>query len=162
MIQNCVQRWLSWLLCVEDWLPTEDQAGCFNAKASDSILSVPGERVTRALNRLIFMHGKPEKIVLDNGPEFTSDAILKWSTENNIELDYIHPRKPMENAICESFKGRFRDECLNETWILDLAHAKSTIENWQIDYNEARPHRSFNQLTPVKFANTVKVKELSA
>lgn len=124
--------------------------------------NLPGERVTRVLNRLIFMHGKPEKIVLDNGPEFTGGAMLRWSAENNIELDFIRPGKPMENAICESFNGRFRDECLNETWFLDLEHAKGTIEDWRIDYNEARPHGSLNQLTPAEFANTVKVEELSA
>jgi len=130
--------------------------------AIEVAFSLPGERVTRVLNRLIFVHGKPEKIVLDNGPEFTGGAMLKWSAENNIELDFIRPGKPMENAICESFNGRFRDECLNETWFLDLDHAKGTIEDWRIDYNEARPHGSLNQLTPTEYANSVKVEELSA
>lgn len=130
--------------------------------AIEVAFSLPGERVTRVLNRLIYMHGKPEKIVLDNGPEFTGGAMLKWSSENNIELDFIRPGKPMENAICESFNGRFRDECLNETWFLDLEHAKGTIEDWRIDYNEARPHGSLNQLTPTEYANSVKVEELSA
>lgn len=87
--------------------------------------------------------------------------MLRWSAENNIEFDFIRPGKPMENSICESFNGRFQDECLNETWFLDLEHAKGTIEDWRIDYNEARPHGSLNQLTTTEYANTVKVEELS-
>lgn len=46
----------------------------------------------------------------DNGPVSTDGARLKWSAENNIELDFIRSGKPMENAISESFNERFRDE----------------------------------------------------
>jgi len=37
-------------------------------------------------------------------------------------------RKPIENAYVESFNGKFRDECLNEHWVLNLADAKTEIE----------------------------------
>ena len=35
--------------------------------------------------------------------------------------------KPTQNAFVESFNGRFRDECLNDTLLSTLAEACSTI-----------------------------------
>jgi putative transposase len=69
--------------------------------------SLSGKRVARFLDQLIWCHGKPDRLVLDNGPEFTCNAMLSWSTERNIFLDFIRPGKPIENAICESFNGKF-------------------------------------------------------
>lgn len=116
--------------------------------------SLTGYRVARVLDRLIWCHGKPERIVLDNGPEFTSKALLSWSTRNNVFLDFISPGKPMENAFCESFNGKFRDECLNENWFVDIQEARHLIEDWRVDFNTVRPHSSLGNLTPTEFANS--------
>ncbi len=51
----------------------------------------------------------------DNGTELTSMAILKWCQQTGVEWHYIAPSKPTQNGFVESFNGRFRDECLNET-----------------------------------------------
>lgn len=118
--------------------------------------SLPGKRVARVLNRLIWLHGKPERIVLDNGPEFTGGAMLEWSTDTGVFLDFIQPGKPMENAICESFNGRFRDECLNESWFTGIDQARSIIEEWRDDYNRLRPHGSLGALTPKEVARLFK------
>jgi putative transposase len=85
--------------------------------------SLTGHRVARLLDLLVWCYGKPGHVVVDNGPEFTSRAMLAWSTQNNVFLDFIRPGKPMENAVCESFNGKFRDECLNENWFVDLEDA---------------------------------------
>jgi putative transposase len=91
----------------------------------------------------------------------TSRALLAWSARSNVFLDFISPGKPMENAICESFNGKFRDECLNEHWFLDLEDASATIEEWRQDYNTARPHGSLGRMTPTDFANSF-IKSVSA
>ena len=62
------------------------------------------------------------------------------------------PGKPIENAYVESFKGKFRDECLNEHWFLSLADAKAVIEGWRVDYNTVRPHSSLAGRTPDQYA----------
>ena len=59
----------------------------------------------------------------------------------------IQPGKPSQNGFVKSFNGKFRDECLNENWFLNLNHAKELIEKWRIDYNTQRPHSSLNNLT---------------
>jgi putative transposase len=67
----------------------------------------------------------------------------------------VHPPgKPNENAYIESFNGKFRDECLNEHWFISLAHARSVIEAWRIEYNTERPHGSLGNLTPQEFATS--------
>jgi putative transposase len=124
--------------------------------------SLSGKRVARFLDRLIWTHGKPERLVLDNGPELTSNAMLSWSTDQNVFLDFIHPGKPMENAFCESFNGKFRDECLNENCFFDINHAREIIEAWRDDYNRRRPHSSLGNLTPKEFARFFGKREVSA
>jgi len=69
-----------------------------------------------------------------------------------VELRFIRPGKPIENAYVESFNGKFRDECLNEHWFVSLAEAKTVIEAWRVDYNTVRPHHSLGQQTPTAYA----------
>lgn len=74
------------------------------------------------------------------GTELTSSAILRWSQERRVEWHYIAPGKPMQNGFVESFNGRLRDECLNETLFTSLAHARFVLAAWRHDYNTVRPH----------------------
>ncbi len=115
--------------------------------------SISGDQVCKRLDWLKLIRGKPEVIVTDNGPEFTSKALDSWAYQNNVRLSYIRPGKPMENGYVESFNGRFRDECLNEHWFMNMDEAKDLIEKWRIEYNTARPHSALAMLTPEEFAN---------
>lgn len=93
----------------------------------------------------------PKKLRCDNGPEMTSQHFLDWAHKRGIEIEYIQPGKPIQNAFIESFNSRLRDECLNENVFLDLADAKKKIERWRRYYNEQRPHTSLNMKTPVEY-----------
>ncbi|GAB6969115.1 hypothetical protein JCM25156A_31540 [Komagataeibacter kakiaceti JCM 25156] len=86
--------------------------------------SLSGGRVARELTTLVERYGKLLMIVSDNGTEFTSHAILKWTDGMQIEWHYIAPGKPQQNGFVESFNGRLRDECLNETLFTSLTHAR--------------------------------------
>ena len=114
--------------------------------------SLPGQRVVRVLEELKRRGRKPEAIVIDNGTEFTSQVVDQWAYENQVQLHFITPGRPMENGFIESFNGKFRDECLNENWFLDLADAREKIETWRCDYNQVRPHSALGYLTPAEFA----------
>jgi putative transposase len=91
-------------------------------------------------------------VVSDNGTELTSTAILRWQQETGVAWHYIAPGKPMQNGFVESFNGRLRDECLNETAFRSLPHARELIREWRDDYNGRRPHTSLGGLTPNEFA----------
>jgi putative transposase len=74
--------------------------------------SLPGARVVGVLERLKQERGMTAKIIVDNGPEFLSRVVDQWAYENGVELHFIEPGKPTQNAYIESFNGKFRDECL--------------------------------------------------
>lgn len=95
---------------------------------------------------------------MDNGTELTSLAMACWARDRKVRLHFIQPGKPMQNAFIESFNGRLRDECLNEHEFASLAHARSIIETWRLDYNERRPHKSLGNLTPEEFARGLQIK----
>ena len=114
--------------------------------------SLPGPRVVRVLERLVAERGLPRRVVVDNGPEFASRVVDQWVYDRGIELHFIAPGRPMENAFVESFNGRFRDECLNQHWFTSLGDARRTIEDWRIDYNDVRPHGSLGRIPPATFA----------
>jgi putative transposase len=114
--------------------------------------SLSGVRVARELDTLVAVRGKPLMVVSDNGTELTSTAILRWSQEREVEWHYIAPGKPTQNAFIESFNGRLRDECLNETLFRSLGHARAVLSAWRDDYNHVRPHGALRGLTPARAA----------
>jgi putative transposase len=114
--------------------------------------SLPGLRVVRVLEEVAGERGYPQAIQVDNGPEFVSRVVDQWAFEHGVELHFIAPGKPTENALIESFNGKFRDECLNENWFLTLQEAREKIEAWRKDYNQVRPHSALAYQTPEEFA----------
>ncbi|WP_341208953.1 IS3 family transposase [uncultured Sphingomonas sp.] len=118
--------------------------------------SLSGARVARELDAIIAVRGAPPlMIVSDNGTELTSLAILKWTQDRPIDWHYIAPGKPQQNGYVESFNGRLRDECLNETLFVSLGHARSVLRAWRDDYNHVRPHSGIGGLTPADAAGRV-------
>jgi putative transposase len=110
--------------------------------------SLPGTRVVQVLDQLRGMHRTPTTIVLDNGPELTSRALDQWAAQYGVTLHFIDAGKPEQNALMESFNGRFRDECLTSHWFTSLTDARRIIEEWRQDYNQMRPHSSLQYATP--------------
>ena len=77
---------------------------------------------------------------------------MTWAARNGIELRFIQPGKPVQNAYIESFNSRFRDECLSQHWFASLSHMRSVIDTWRDDYNHHRPHSTLGYVPPAMFA----------
>jgi len=114
--------------------------------------AIGGLVVTRILDRLTITRGLPKMIRTDNGKEFCGHAMLTRAHARQVKRVLIEPGKPNQNAYIESFNGRLRDECLNEHWFMNLAHAQAIIEAWRREYNEERPKKALGGLTPVQYA----------
>ena len=114
--------------------------------------SLPGARVVRVLQRLQELGRAPERIQVDNGSEFVSRVVDQWAYAQGVALHFIRPGKPTDNGYIESFNGKFRDECLNQFWFVNLLEAQERIEAWRQDYNQERPHSSLGYQTPLEFA----------
>jgi len=113
--------------------------------------SISGRRICRELDQICLIQGKPKSFTTDNGPEFTSNALDEWTYSNGVKLDFIQPGKPTQNAFVESFNGKFREECLNQTWFKNKKDAVEKIEEWRSFYNNIRPHSSLDYRTPSEF-----------
>ncbi len=108
-------------------------------------------RVIEVLTQRVSVHGAPQFLRSDNGPEFVATAILRWLQAAQIETAFIDPGKPWQNGADESFNGKLRDQHLSLQWFRNRADAQVSIEAWRRHYNDVRPHSSLGYLTPTAF-----------
>lgn len=111
--------------------------------------SLPALRVIRVLQKLIERRTKPKTIRVDNGPEFISDRLKQWCTEQEIRLQFIQPGKPMQNGFIERNNGSLRKELLDAYLFYSLQEVRRMAEQWQQDYNYERPHESLGNVPPI-------------
>jgi putative transposase len=113
--------------------------------------SFAGEQVIRILESIAHERGYPESLRSDNGPEFTSDTLVRWCERKNIKLNYIQPGKPVQNAYIERFNGSLRRDVLDAYIFTDLEQVKIITEKWFDDYNQHRPHDALNGEPPIPY-----------
>ena len=104
-----------------------------------------GRRVIRALEERREVRDLPERIMTDNGPEFTSRAMDRWAHARDVKLQFIEPGRPVQNGYMESFNEKFRD----------VKDARQLTEKYRTDYNQQRPHSALGNLTPEEFIRRV-------
>lgn len=112
--------------------------------------SLPALRLIRVLEHLEKTRGLPEMIRVDNGPEFISDKLDKWSKKKKVQLAFIQPGKPTQNAFVERFNGNLRRELLNAYIFRTIGEVKQQVQVWTTDYNQNRPHEALGNKTPME------------
>jgi putative transposase len=110
--------------------------------------SLTSQRVIRELNQLIEWRGKPNKLRVDNGPEFVADAVEQWAYDRSIDLKFIQKGKPHQNGYIERFNRTYREEILDNYAFENLRQARQMTEAWMWVYNNERPHSSLGYQTP--------------
>ena len=115
-----------------------------------------GSDLGEALEQATKQHGTPQCIRVDNAPEFVSRDLDLGAYQQGVELDCSRPGKPTDNAFVEAFNSRFRQECLNQPWFLNLQETTTTIERWQVESNQDRSHGVLGDLTPLEFLQKAK------
>lgn len=113
--------------------------------------SISGKRVVSELKKLLAWRGKPMIIRVDNGPEFTCEKLIKWAAENNIEIQYTQPGKPMQNVYIERFNRSYRKGVLDKYQFETLDQVRIISGEWMWKYNNIRTHDSLLDLTPRQF-----------
>lgn len=116
--------------------------------------SITAQDVIATLSYLFRVHGEPEYIRSDNGPEFIASAVKQWLAESGVKTLYIEPGSPWENAYVESFNGKLEDELLGRELFTSLHEAKVLVEQYRLEYNHERPHSALKYKTPAEFAAT--------
>lgn len=113
--------------------------------------------VIREFERIAFERDLPKTIRFDNGAEFTSHAMLRWAAERDVDLHFIAPGKPTQNASIESLNGKIRDELFNMHRFTTIFEARRRADEWRTDHNEIRPHSALGYQTPKEFAEAFKI-----
>jgi len=119
--------------------------------------SLSSKRIIRTLERVILDRGKPNIIRTDNGPEFTSKDLELWARDNEIQIQFIQPGRPMQNGYIEQFNRIYRESILDAYLFFELEQVRILTDEWMDEYNNRRPHESLGNLTP----NEWKMKKLT-
>ena len=123
--------------------------------------SLRAERVIRVLEQLKEWRGLPQAIRCDNGPEYTAQPLQDWCTEQGIDLRYIQPGKPNQNAYIERFNKTYRTEVLDAYVFEDLEQVREITQEWLQRYNEERPHESLGNLPPSRYREAIERSAMS-
>ena len=110
--------------------------------------SLPAERIKRCLNQVIEWRGKPSSIRCDNGPEYISATIKAWAIEHNIQLNFIQPGKPQQNAYIERYNRTVRYDWLGQFMFRSLSELQNFATEWLWFYNNERPNMGIGGITP--------------
>ncbi len=113
--------------------------------------SYPAALVIRALEVVSLERGLPKRIRVDNGPEYISRDLGAYREQRGIELDFVAPGKPQQNAYVERFNRTFREDILDANLLISLDHAQTLIDEWREDYNQFHPHGSLDDLSPLAY-----------
>lgn len=124
------------------------------ALAIEVSTSIPAAYVIRVLEQIIFFRSKPQSVRVDNGPEFISKDFSDWCKSQEIEIIYIQPGKPTQNAYIERFNGSFRRDILDAHWFKSLDEVRERAENWRIDYNMKKTPRRPELYEPDRFCRS--------
>ena len=114
---------------------------------------INGMGVIESMADAMIVHGVPEHIRSDNGPEMTAKIVRNWLAGVGAKTLYIEPGSPWENGYCESFNGKLRDELLNGEIFYSLKEARVVIAGWRNHYNTIRPHSALGYRPPAPQAS---------
>jgi len=119
------------------------------------LTSLPAVRVARELEQIKSVRGVPQRIRMDDGAEMLAQVFIDWCDANGIELMYIQPGKPNQNAYIERFNRSYRTEVLNPYLFVTLKQVRDLSAAWLISYNEERPHDSLGRIPPAEFRRQI-------
>lgn len=113
--------------------------------------SFPSIAVVAKLEEVAHDHGYPKCLRVDNGPEHIASVLERWADDHSVELLFIEPGKPTQNAFIESFNARVRDELLNPNRFRTIFAFNEDAEAWRVEYNSEHPHTGLDGKTPEEF-----------
>ena len=93
----------------------------------------------------------PRALLMDNGAELAAHAFTEWCEERKIDLYYIEPGKPDQNAFVERVNRTYREEVLDAYLFESLEQVREITELWIPEYNQERPHDSLGCVPPLTF-----------
>lgn len=122
-----------------------------DALATQPAHSFSAIKVIEVMERLVEFSGKPDNIRVDNGSEFIANIFKKWCKDNHINIQYIQPGTPTQNAYIEWFNRFFREDVLDAYLFSQIKQVDRLAQQWRTDYNENNPHKSLMGMSLIQF-----------
>ena len=110
--------------------------------------SLRAVRVIRALDQIIEWRGKPGRLRCDNGPEFISQELEQWADRHGIQLEFIQPGNPQQNAYVERYNRTVRYSWLSQFQFESIQEVQDYATRWLWFYNNERPNKANGGLPP--------------
>ena len=117
-------------------------------------IATPRDRAGSYEPQLIEWRGKPAAIRSDNGPEYISRTVKEWAGKHGIELKFIQPGNPQQNAYIERFNRTMRYELLSPNLFGNIEEVQEAATEWAYAYNHDRPSMALNGRTPIQHLQT--------
>ncbi len=100
------------------------------------------------MNQIIEWRGKPKQLRSDNGPEYISLVLATWAEKHGIELTFIQPGNPQQNAYVERYNRTVRYDWLNQYLFSSIAEVQEHATKWLWFYNHERPNKANGGIPP--------------
>ena len=114
----------------------------------DIDFSLPAARVIRSLDQIIEWRGKPMMIRCDNGPEYVSATLAAWAEKRGIQINFIQPGQPQQNAYIERYNRTVLYDWLAHYLFESIDEIQEFATNWLCTYNHERPNMALGGITP--------------
>jgi putative transposase len=88
-------------------------------------------------------------LIRDRDSKFTALFDEVFKTEG-IRVVLTAPQAPRMNAIMERWVGSVRREILDRILIINAAHLRTVLAEYEAHFNEHRPHRALDQASPLR------------
>jgi transposase InsO family protein len=113
-----------------------------------------GETVRARLEAVFQRHGRPWRILCDNGPPWGSaghgehSRLSVWLMDLDIGVSHGRPYHPQTQGKDERFHRTLKGEVLDGQAFKTLAEAQAAFDAWRPIYNTKRPHEGIGLRTP--------------
>ena len=110
--------------------------------------------VQAELTALFRRYGLPDRMLMDNGAPWGSDALHRhtwltvWLLELGIGVSHGRPYHPQTQGKDERFHRTLKAEVIGRRAFADLAECQRRFDDWRVIYNTQRPHEAIDLATP--------------
>ena len=113
-----------------------------------------GDTVKAHLTHVFRTYGIPERMLMDNGPPWGSDAshpftpLTVWLIHIGIAVSHGRPYHPQTQGKEERFHRTLKAEVLRDRSFADLGECQLRFDRWRDVYNLERPHDALQLAVP--------------
>lgn len=115
--------------------------------------NMKAEFVEDVLGKALKQHKPKQELIFhsDQGRQYTAKLLVEFCEKHKIKQSMSRKGTPYDNAVMESFFGKFKTEKINHYILRNYDMAREiSLDYVHLYYNSKRPHATLNGLTPLE------------